>query len=343
MAINRFTPGTPQAGNPTNVYNLGLVLKSVDVVEVLDRLVKTIPVPMNKNETVNMQRAVTPEPRLTEVAEGVNPAPRALTYENVTATFEEFAETFAVTSRQAELGESNVLMDSKERLVDLMKRTREKNAWFEYRNGTNRIFNAAAHSLRSDVNGPITLGRLRVAVRTLTNNRAQYITSMSKGSVNQGTVPVEAAFLCLVHTDARHDIRQLPGFVAKPAMGGANVSLPQVFGQADDIVFITSPEFEPFFGEGAAVGSTNMRSTGGVNIDVYPYLIFGAEALGKCSLRGASASGLGAVEMNVLDKADKSDPTNQRRLVSCRWWDCPAILQQLHLVRVECGVTDAIA
>ena len=67
MAINSYTPASPAAGNPTNVYNLGKILKSIDVVEVLDRLVKTIPVPMNKNETVNMQRAVTPEQRLTEV------------------------------------------------------------------------------------------------------------------------------------------------------------------------------------------------------------------------------------------------------------------------------------
>ncbi len=338
--MNTYQAGIPASGNPTNVYNMGLVLKAVNVVEVLDRLIKTFPVAMNKNETVNMQRAVTPEPRLTEVAQGINPTPRALTYENVTATFEEYAETFSVSSRQAELGESNVLMDSKDRLVDLMKRTREKNAWFEYRSGTQRIFNAGAHTARTQVNGPITLGRLRVAVRTLNNNRAPYITQMTKGSLNSGTVPVEGAYIALAHTDCRSDIRRMPGFVPRPAMGGATTNLPNVFGQVDDVVFITSPEFEPFFGEGAAVGATNMRSAGGTNVDVYSYLLFGAEALGKCNLQGKGAGGLGAVEMNVLATADKSDPTNQRRLVSCRWWDCPVILQQLHLVRIETGATE---
>jgi N4-gp56 family major capsid protein len=342
MAQNTYQASNPASGNPTNALNLGKILKSVDVVEVLDRLVKTIPVPMNKNETVNMQRAITPEVRTTEVAEGVNPAARSLSYENVQTTFEEFAETFATTSRQAELGESNVLMDSKDRLVDLMKRTREKNAWFEYRNGTGRIFNSAAHTLRSQVNGAITLGRIRVAIRTMTNNRAAYIRQISNGSVNTGTTPTEAAYLCLAHTDCRPDIRAIPGFVPLAQIGGASRNLPQLFGQVDDVMFITSPEFEPFYGEGAAVGATNMRSVGGVNIDVYSYLIFGAEALGKCSLRGASSSGMGAVEMNVLDKADKSDPTNQRRLVSCRWWDAPVILQQLHVQRIECGTTDNV-
>lgn len=342
MSINSYQAGNPVSGNPTNVFNLGRILKSIDVVEVLDKLVKTIPVPMNKNETVNMQRAITPEPRTTEVTEGVNPAPRALTYENVQTTFEEFAETFAVTSRQAELGESDVLMDSKDRIIDLMKRTREKNAWFEFRNGTSRIFNSAAHTNRNQVNGPITLGRIRVAVRTLTNNRAPYIRQISNGSVNQGTTATEAAYLALCHTDCRPDIRSTPGFVPLAQIGGASRNLPQLFGQIDDIMFITSPEFEPFFGEGAAVGATNMRSSGGVNVDVYSYVIFGAEALGKCSLRGASSSGMGAVEMNVLDKADKSDPTNQRRLVSCRWWDAPVILQQMHVVRIEAGATDNV-
>lgn len=340
--MNTYQPGSATSGNPTNVYNMGLVLKAVNVVEVLDRVVKTISVPMNKNETVNMMRAVTPEPRLTEVAEGVNPAPRALTYENVTATFEEFAETFAVSSRQAELGEQNVLVDSRDRLVDLMKRTREKNAWFEYRSGTLRIFNTGAISLRSGVNGPITLGRLRTAVRTLNNNRAPYITAIAKGSLNVGTVPTEAAYICLAHTDCRADIRRIPGFVPQPAMGGSRVNLPGVFGQVDDVIFITSPEFEPFFGEGAAVGATNMRSAGGTNVDVYSYVLFGAEALGKCNLQGRGNGGLGAVEMNVLDRADKSDPTNQRRLVSCRWWDNPVILQQLHVVRIEAGATENI-
>jgi N4-gp56 family major capsid protein len=340
--MNRYQASNPQSGNPSNVYNLGRILKSIDVVEVLDRLVKTIPVPMNKNETVNMQRSVTPEPRTTEVSEGVNPAPRALTYENVQKTFEEFAEVFGVTSRQAELGESEVLMDSKDRLIDLMKRTREKNAWFEYRVGTARAFNSSAHTLRSQVNGPISLGRIRVAVRALNNARAMQITKISNGSVNSATTPMEAAFLCLTHTDAKPDIRGIPGFVPLAQIGGANRSLPQLFGQVDDVAFICSPEFEPFFGEGAAVGATNMRSAGGVNVDVYAYVIFGAEALGKCNLRGASSSGMGAVEMNVLDKADKSDPTNQRRLVSCRWWDAPVILQQLHVYRLECGVTENV-
>lgn len=336
MAINAY--GTATAGNPTNVHAVIELLKSADVVEVLDKVVKTIPVPRNKNETVSLLRAVTPDPRVEEVAEGVNPPQRALVYEQVLKTFEEFAEVFGVTSRQAELGEYDVLMHSKDRAVDLMRRTREKNGWFTYRTGNNRVFNSPAHSARSDVNGPLTLGALRRVTRELNQQRAQYQRQMTRGSVNQGTVPVEPAYIALCSTDCKADIRNLPGFVAAPAVGGLKDTMPNLFGYVDDVCFITSPEFEPFFGAGAAVGATGMKSIGGANIDVYPILVFGVEALGKCNLRGPD-KGYGAVEMNVLDKADKSDPTNQRRLVSLRWWDAPVILNENWLYRIEVGVT----
>lgn len=343
MAISTYQAGNASTGNPTNLYNAGRILKSIDVVEVLDRLVKTISVPANKSETVNLMRSVTPDPRATEVAEGVNPAARALTYENVQRTFQEFVEVFSVSSRQAELGEQDVLMDSKDRLVDLMKRTRERNAWFEYRSGTQRGFNSLAHTARAQVNGAITLGRVRTAVRALRAGRAMTIRQMTNGSVNQGTTAVEAAFISLSHTDTQADIRALPGFVPLANIGGAARNIPELFGQVDNVMFITSQEFDPFFGEGAASpGALNMRSAGGANVDVYPYVIFGAEALGKCNLK-LGGSTMGCVEMNVLAAPDKSDPGNQRRLVTCRWWDAPVILQQLHVFRIEAGVVENIA
>lgn len=338
MSANTY--GTATSGNPTNVYAYAELLKSADAVECIDKFVKTIPIPMNKNETVSFLRAVTPDATVTEVGEGVNPPVRQLTYEQVTKTFEEYAEVFGVTSRQAELGEYDVLMHSKDRMLDLMKRVREKNAWYEYRAGTNVIYNSSAVTSRAQVNGVIALGRLRLAARNLHNNRGQVMREMTKGSVNQATVPVEPAFIVLCHTDCRADIRNIPGFVAAPSVGGLKDYIPQLFGYVDEFCFITSPEFEPFLASGVAIGTTGLRSVGGVNVDVYPYLVVAKDALGKCNLRGSEKGGFGGIELNVLGKADKSDPTNQRRLVSVRWWDAPVILNQNWLYRIECGVLD---
>lgn len=333
MAINSYSNAA--SGNPTNVHAIVKLLEAHDAVEVLDKIVKTIPVPANKNETINLQRAVTPAVNLNEVSEGVNPPSRALTYENVTKTLEEFAEVFAVTSRQAELGEYDVLMHSKDRLLDLVKRTREQNAWLEYVAGNQVIYNSSAHTLRTQVNGAITIGRLRVIARVLHANRAMLMTEMSNGSTMVGTTPVEPAFAVLSHTDTRNDIRALPGFITAAQIGGSRPKLPNLFGMVDEFAFITSPEFVPFLAGGAAVGATGMKSVGGVSIDVYPFLVLAKEAVGKLNL-----SSYGAITATVLDKADKSDPTNQRRLVSCRWWDGPIRLDEGWMYRLECGVTD---
>ncbi len=225
MAINSY--GTATSGNPTNVHAVLELLDSADAVLVTDKFVKTIPVPMNKNETVSLLRAVTPDVDTSESGEGTNKAARSLVYEQVTKTFEEFEESFAVTSRQAELGEYNVLMDSKDRLMDLLKRTREQNAWEEYRGANNVLFNSSAHTLITQVNGALTGGRLEVISRALSDNRAPYIYEASSGSPNAGTTPIEASYIAFGHTDLKPDIRRLPGVTIYHQVGGAKKAEPR--------------------------------------------------------------------------------------------------------------------
>jgi len=337
MATNSYT-GQASSGNITNLQAIAEILKAADVVEVFDKLVKTIPASGNSTDTVGLLRAVTPEVIVQEVSEGVNPTSLALTYEKVERTFQEFALVMSVTSRQAELGEYDVVADSKNRIVDLMKRIREKNAWFEYRAGNGVVFHSAAITARNQVNGPITLGALRRTSDILLENRASYMVEMTKGSVNQKTVPMQAAFPVLFHVNGRADVRNIPGFVPRAQIGGYSDTMPNVFGTADEFLFISTPELEPFLGAGAAVGATGMKSVGGTNVDVYPFLVFGKDALGKVSLRGKDR-GLGGFKMNYLGEADKSDPGNLLRLISLRWWDCPLILNQNWVRRIEAGVT----
>jgi N4-gp56 family major capsid protein len=338
MAINSY--GTATAGNPTNVHAVMELLDSADAVLVTDKFVKTIPVSMNKNETVSLLRAVTPDVDTSESGEGVNKAARTLVYEPVTKTFEEFEESFAVTSRQAELGEYDVLMHSKDRLMDLLKRTREQNAWEEYRGANNVLFNSSAHTLITQVNGALTGGRLEVISRALSDNRAPFVYEASSGSPNSATTPIEASFIAFGHTDLKPDIRRLPGVTIYHQVGGAKKADRNIFAYWNDICFVLSPEFKPRLAAGAAIGSTGMKSVGGVSVDVYDLVVFGREALGKNNLKGmASAEGMGAIELNVLGKADKSDPTNKRRIVSARWWDAPVILDQNRVFVLQVGAT----
>ena len=338
MAINLYTNAA--SGNPTNVYQIPEFLLAADAVTVLDAFVETQRVPKNKNETVSWLRLVTPDVDTTETPEGVTKTSRAVTMDNVTKTLEEFDEYFTLSSRQADLGEVDVFEASRNRLVDLIRRTREQNAWLDYRDANNLIFNSNAITTRATVNGALSLGRLRVASRLINANRGQFMREMSKGSTNTDTVIIEPAYVVFCHTDCKSDIRDLPGFTPAAKIGGAKERMPEWFGNVEDFMFVCSPEFTPRLAGGAAVASLGMKSVAGVNIDVYDYVMVAKEALGRISLAGSeSKKGMGGAEFYLLKNADKSDPTNKRRIVGARWWDGPVILNQNWVCVVEAGVT----
>lgn len=338
MAINFYNNAA--SGNPTNVWQSPELLASADAAAVTDKFVKSIRVPKNKNETVSMLRLVTPDVDINETPEGVTKTSRAQTYEQVTKTLEEFDEYFTISSRQAELGERDVLADSKDRLKDLIVRTREQNAWADFRTPNNILFNSNGITALGNVNGVAGLGRFQLAGRLIEGNRGQKIKEMSVGSVNDNTTPMEPAFVVWCHPHCKYDIRQLPGFRPAAQVGGVKDKMPEWFGTVDEFMFVTSQEFSPQLAAGAAVGATGMLSAGGSNIDVYTYLVFGKEALGRVGLGGSeSKGGAGGLEFYVHKNADKSDPTNKRRIVGARWWDGPVVCNPNWVVAIKSGVT----
>lgn len=337
MAISLYQNAA--SGNPTNTWFSPELLMAADAVQVFDKFVKLQRVPLHKNENVDWLRAVTPVVDVTESPEGVSKASRNLTFENITVKIQEFAESFAFSSRQADMGEVDLFEATKNRLTDLKKRTREKNAWFTYRNANNVFYNSQAITSRAAVGGPISLGVLHKAERVLLDNRATYVSEMSKASTNYSTYPVEECWPVFCHTNCRSDIRALPGFI--PYQQVANSTTPiRCFGHVENFAFFCSPEFEPRLAAGAAVGSTLMKSAGGANVDVYSYVIMGKEAFGRVSLAGSmSDSGMGGESYYILKDADKSDRNNRIRIVGCNWYDGPVILNQNWTIVIEAGVT----
>jgi N4-gp56 family major capsid protein len=338
MATNQYTNAA--SGNPTNVHQIPELLDSADAVTVSDPFIKTQRTPKNKNETVSWLQRVIPEVDTTETPEGQTKALRQQTYNQVTKTYEEYTEGFSITSRQADLGERDVLMDSKDTLTNLVTRTRETRGWEVWRNGNNVIYPAGITS-RITVNAVPTWGRFQKMSTFLENNRAPKIKEMTNGSVNYDTHPIEAAFVVFCHTDCKPDIRTFPNFIVSSQVGGgsANKRVTGWFGNCEDFMFVACQEFTPRYGAGAAIGVTGLRSRDGVSVDIYTYVAFGKDALGRLSLSGSGKGGYGGIEYTVLKDADKYDPFNMNRIVTCRWWDGPVILDQDRVIALEAGAT----
>lgn len=289
---------------------------------------------VNSNDSVSLRRWITPSVDGIPEIEGITPASQAQQFEDFTGTMKRYSQLYAASTVDRVLNPYAIVPAMVETVKIARGMTREKIRWNAALSGTNVIYNSSAIAARANVNGPITLGRLQVAIRGIEASKGRTFNDGGMGSTKIGTTPVEAGFYCFVSTNAHSDIRALPGFVPMRLMTGTYPT--GTFGSVQNIIFITSPEFTPYAGAGAA--TSTMLATSG-NTDVYPYVLVAQGALVSIALRGKGAGGMGNADIDVLDGKDKSDPTNARVVVSTAWFDLCILASNDWDVRIECGVT----
>lgn len=289
---------------------------------------------VNSGDSVSMRRWITPAVSGIPEIEGITPASQAQQFEDFTGTMKRYSQLYAASTVDRVLNPYAIVPAMVETVSIARGMTREKIRWNAALSGTNVIYNSSAITTRGGVNGPITLGRLQVGVRGLETSKGRTFNVGGTGSTKIGTTPVEPGFYCFTNTNAHSDIRALPGFVPKALMTGTYPT--GTFGSVQNIIFITSPEFSPITGAGAA--TTTMLATSG-NTDVYPYVLVAQGALVSIALRGKGAGGMGNADIDVLDGKDKSDPTGARVVVSTAWFDLCILASNDWVIRIECGVT----
>ena len=340
--VSTFSGSQTGPGNRTNVIAAKELLRFARAHDIFTPVCAKKKVPKNVAETARWRRIVpdTVASNPTEITEGVNPDWQGITYEDVSKTFEERVEIYAVTSRARTLGEDDHVANSITQLKDKVLRIRTAVAWNEYIAGTNVQYNDASHSARTDVDGPVTGAALQEAVRKLHAEKADVFREVDNGGLNNGTVGLEPTYAALTSTDLLPDFRAIEGFTTPNQYGGSEAMSPLERGAVENIRVLMSPELTPIANAGAAVGSTNMKSTGGSNIDVYLILICGRDALGQADLMGEGQGGYGNVKINTISKGDHSDPAGLNTLVVAHWWDAPVILNDAWVRRLEVGATD---
>lgn len=278
---------------------------------------------------VNAAISTTPEP------EGQNPPTQALQQEQYTGTMQRYSAAFATSTLNATLNPLAWIQGQADVLLTQVQSTRERIRWNAAQSGTNVIYNSPAIVAPNGVNGVISLGRIQKAVQSIEASKGVTFTSESGGTTKVGTSPVEAGYYCFVHTDAHPDIRNLPGFTKKAEMSPGNYPR-GTFGCVDNVIFVTSPEFIPAYGAGAA--TTTLKATAGAT-DVYSFVVCAKGALTDIALEGNGKEGWGNAEVYNLNGADKSDWTNSRQIVAAAWFDLAMLTSFDWLVNIKCGVT----
>lgn len=323
----------------TAAYAYTKHLEHAEPVMVLAKFGDVKPIPKNKAETVKFRRPIPFEAATTPLTEGVTPTARQMLYEDVEVTMEQFGDLTVITDKVADLSEDPVLNDAVMMNGENSGRTFEQVIYGVVRGGTTVFY--ANGSNRSAVNTAISLNKQRKVTRYLKNAKGKKFTNILDGSVKINTTPIEAAYICVAHTDLESDIRNLAGFVPTAEYGQRQVTCAYEIGSVEDVRYVLSPDLEAFADAGGSAGS--MVSTSGTAADVYPMLYMAMHGYGMTPLKdskGPDGRNM-AITPTVINPGtiDKSDPLGQRGYVGWKGWFNAVRLNETWLVRLEVAAT----
>jgi N4-gp56 family major capsid protein len=249
------------------------------------------------------------------VTEGITPTPDSMTPVDTTVVMQQYSCLYGFTDQTFDMYEDDI---PKEMIAQVGERVTFVNEMIIYgalKACTNAYYGGTGTTVAT-VNGALSLGLIRKIVQNLQANHAKYVTNVLKASGDFGTDPVAAGFLVYCHTDLEPDIRDLPGFTPTELYASGTAMANEV-GKCERFRFITSPDLPSIQNGGAAIGATNLYSTTGTNLDVYPFIVCAQDAWSQIALRGSAS-----VDPTYLPpgQKSKSDPHGQRGYAGTIWY-----------------------
>lgn len=271
----------------------------------------------------------------TPLVEGVTPEGRTLANQDYTVQLAQYGDYVTITDVVSETHPDNILAEATDLLGENAAETVETLRYNVLKAGTN-VFYANQVASRALVASAISRTDQRRVTTALARQNAKKITSVIASRPDYGTASVEAGYVAVVHPDLETDIRNMTGFKATSDYGTHQSPWEGEIGTVEMVRYIATTVAKPFLAAGVVVATApTLRSTAGVNIDVYPVIFFSRDAFGIVPLKGNSAM----TPMVVNPKPAPGDPLGQRGTVGWKLWTATVILQEAFMIRLEVGAT----
>ncbi len=307
----------------------------------LSRFGQQQPIPKNKTQTIKWRRYNGFTPSTVPLVEGVTPNPDQVTHTDVTGTLSQYGRRVQLSDVILDTHEDPVLMEYAEILGEVAAQTSEMVIYNAIKAGTNVIYSGG--TTRATVAAGVTTAVLNQAIRQLNRQNAKMVTKALKATDGVGTSPIRPAYIAVCHPDVGLALEGLAGFKTPVEYSNGQPMMENEIGAFKNIRFFGSTLFQPFLAAATGTGSGSTYITNGANAtgvpDVYPIIVFGADAWATVSLAGENA----VQPIVVNPKPSDSDPMGQRAHVSFKTWLTAAILQDAYMVRAEVLVAQAIS
>lgn len=307
---------------------------------VVERFGQVDPQQKNKTKTCKWRRYNSFPRAIQPLAEGVPPTGNKLTYVDITATLEQYGDSYKLTDVIADTHEDKVLQEMMDLAGECAAETIETIRINILKAGTN-VFYANGASSRAYVSSPPTRADFRLIYRYFKNHKAREISQVIAASAKISTEPVDAAYFVMGHTDLDADIRAIPGFVPSINYADSTKTLPGEIGKIDQFRIILTAMFEPWPAAGTSATGTTYLS-GGVAVssaaapDVYPLIFVARDGYGIVPLQGYNSI---TPMVTNPGKPSATDPLGQIGWVSWKTYQTAAILNQAWVARLECAAS----
>lgn len=298
-------------------------LKHVQPFLVLETAAKKYSLPKNDTKVLRLRRAIPYVPALTPLSEGVPPSASAIRYEQVDIAILQYGGFTPVTDILVDLHTTPVLSDINMLNAEQVAMTREALIWGKLRAAT--IVQYSGGTTLATTSGLLTKAQQELAIRTLQRNKAKKFTSIVTGGVKVNTSPVEAAYICYVHTDTEKDVRAMTDFVPVAKYGTMSPINEHEFGAVDNVRYISSPDLDPQFDQGQLLSgdAAGRISTAGTRADVYNAIFIGMDSYACMNLAGKG--GFTPVVRSVGKPTD-TDPLGQKGHVGWKMYFATEII-----------------
>lgn len=258
----------------------------------------------------------------TPLQEGVTPSGNTLSVTDVTVEVFQYGDYIKVTDKVDFTSQDAVLTETADLLGEQMGESIDAIVRDIINAGTNVRYPGSI-TAREDVNDVLKPVMVDKAVRTLKNLKARKVTKMVDATNGVGTLPINAAFIGIVHPNTSYSMQNdpttWPSFLPVEKYANKSDVMPGEIGSYGQVRFVESTEAKVFTG----------AATNNSNADVYTTLIMGQDAYGITRIAGH------AVENIVKPFGAGDDPLNQRATSGWKITLGALILNNDNMVRCE--------
>jgi N4-gp56 family major capsid protein len=313
----------------TTAYADRRLLERAKVNNILGQFGQVRSLPRKASQTIIFRRFNRLAAATVPLTEGVTPTGKILTKTDVSCQIKQYGDWVGFTDVIEDTIEDPVLNEMTDILGEQAGDTWDILRAGVLKAGINVLY--ANGTTRATVNNVITRDTIRTAVRILKRQEAKPIKNIIKAGPNVGTMPVPDSFVAVCHVDCQPDFERCTGWVPIQSYPSLNGLMDGEAGSLGEVRVVFDNNLVPWPDAGTTASTNSTLSTSGTNSDVYPILIFAANAYGIVPLGGKNA-----VSTYVNNpKAITGDELAQRGSIGWKGWTGTVILQDLWMLRIE--------